>query len=259
MSETKTLKQRIPILDEIRGLSVIVMIAYHTAFTWGNIFSLPVGKTMLAVLEPIHYVIPFPFVFISGICTKLSRSNLRRGLILMIPALIINAVTIVADKYISGIAIYFGVINMLSAVMILYGITGKYIEKLPSRLSFGVCMILFMVTWGIKLEYMGIFGIRLVKMPEVLYKNKFMFPIGFPTRHFVSSDYFPLIPWFFLFLAGAYFADMMKHTSRLKSDKLYNRHSRFLEIVGKYALYIYIAHQPVIFALTYVYINFIGK
>ena len=257
MRENKTLKKRIPILDEIKGFSVLVMIAYHTAYTWGYIFELPVGKSMLAVLDPIHYVIPFPFVFISGICTKFSRSNIRRGLLLMIPALIINIVTIIADKYIYGIAIYFGVINMLSAVMILYGLTGKYLEKLPSRLSLAVCMILFMITWGIKLEYMGIFGIRLVKMPKVLYKNNFLFPIGFPTRRFVSSDYFPLIPWLFLFLAGAYFADIMKNANCIKTENLYKSHSRVFGFIGKYALYIYIAHQPVIFALTYAAVNFI--
>ena len=252
MPDTKTLKKRIPVIDELRGFTVLLMILYHAVYSWAYIFGLPFGFAMMTVLFPIHYAIPLPFVFISGICTKLSRSNLRRGMLLLIPALLINIVTIFLETYITGIAIWFGVINMLSVVMILYGLCGKYLEKLPALPSFIVCLILFPLTWGIKRRYVGIFGIKLFDLPDFLYNTKFLFPIGFPHESFYSSDYFPLLPWLFLFLAGAYFAAVMKTSPIMESEKLYRSHSRILSFIGKNALYIYIAHQPVICGLTYV-------
>lgn len=251
MSETKTIKKRIPLLDELRGLTVIAMVIYHAAYSWAYIFGLPFGVAMMNVLFPIHYIIPVVFVFISGICTKLSRSNLRRGLLLLIPALGINIVTIFLEKYIMYISIYFGVINMLSVVMILYGLFGKYLERFPSLPSFIICMLLFPLTWGINDRFVGIFGIKLIELPAYLYNTKFLFPIGFPDNNFTSSDYFPLLPWIFLFLAGAYFASVITTTKIMRSKKLYKSHSRVLSFIGKKALYIYIAHQPVICGLTY--------
>ena len=227
LSDVKSVKKRIPLLDELRGFTVLLMVIYHAVYSWGCIFSLPFGITLMNVLFPFHYVIPVLFVFISGICTKLSRSNLRRGLMLLIPALIINFVTIFAERYIQGIAIYFGVINMLSVVIILYGLFGKH------------------------LGYIGAFGIKLLDLPESLYKTKYLFPIGFPCGEFESADYFPLLPWLFLFLSGSYFASALKGSPILKSEKLYREHSRSLSFIGKYALYIYMVHQPVICGLTY--------
>jgi len=36
-------------------------------------------------------------------------------------------------------------------------------------------------------------------------KLPFSFVIGFPKNSFYSSDYFPILPWIFLGLAGYYF------------------------------------------------------
>lgn len=251
LSDVKSVKKRIPLLDELRGFTVLLMVIYHAVYSWGYIFSLPFGITLMNVLFPFHYVIPVLFVFISGICTKLSRSNLRRGLMLLIPALIINFVTIFAERYIQGIAIYFGVINMLSVVIILYGLFGKHLEKLPAVPCYVMCLLLFGLTWNVKNGYIGAFGIKLLDLPESLYKTKYLFPIGFPCGEFESADYFPLLPWLFLFLSGAYFASALKGSPILKSEKLYREHSRSLSFIGKYALYIYMVHQPVICGLTY--------
>lgn len=252
-------KTRIHLLDELRGFTVLLMIIYHTAYTLGYVFGLDIGISMLNALDTAHYMGPFPFIFISGICTQLSRSNLRRGLFLLIPALGINLVTIIAENFISGIAIYFGVINMLSVLMILYGLLGRYAEKLPPLPSFIISLILCALTWGVKRRYIGIFGIKLISLPDILYSTRFLFPLGFPHEGFESSDYFPLLPWVFLFLAGAYFALIFKRSDKPKPKALYTQHSKLLCAMGRYSLYIYIAHQPVIYAVTFVVLKIINK
>lgn len=229
----------------------MLMIIYHAFYTLGVIFGLDTALSIFRELRHIQPIIPISFIFISGICTQLSRSNLRRGLILLIPAFIINAVTIIADSYIAGIAIYFGVINLLSILMILYGLLGKYAEKLLPLPSMIICLVLFAVTWGIRYCYIGIFGIKLWDMPKILYSTSFLFPLGFANSSFVSSDYFPLLPWIFLFLAGAYFAVMVRRADKPIPDSLYTRHSRLFSAAGKYSLYIYIAHQPLIYAAAF--------
>ena len=70
-------------------------------------------------------------------------------------------------------------------------------------------------------------------------------PLGLPGAGFSSADYFPLIPWCFVFAAGTV-------VGRLARDGkfpawTYPSRVPFFSFLGRHALLIYIVHQPVIY------------
>jgi len=66
---------------------------------------------------------------------------------------------------------------------------------------------------------------------------------------FMSYDYFPLIPWFGVFLIGAALGKTVYKSRR----SLLPRPPRpiFINAAGRYSLWIYLVHQPVIMGVLY--------
>ena len=94
----------------------------------------------------------------------------------------------------------------------------------------------------------GYFGIPLLfqlHFPMEVYKVGVLFPLGLHDSSFASMDYFPMMPWFFLFLAGSYFGIIAKD-GRLPKF-CYPTHIRWLATVGRYTIWIYVLHQPVMY------------
>ena len=76
-----------------------------------------------------------------------------------------------------------------------------------------------------------------------------MFILGFTTDEFYSADYFPLLPWLFLFLAG-YYAVKTGFIQRFKG--LFGPlRVKPLAFLGRHALWVYLLHQPVILAVCF--------
>lgn len=241
-------KQRIVLLDEIRGFSVICMIVYHALYTLGIIFEYTNAAALLRIFMPLEPVFAAVFVYISGICTKLSRSNLRRGTILLIIALGINLFTAV---FIPSFFIAFGVLNLLSVCMIFYGLFGNAMKKINPIFGTAVSTAIFSLTWGISSGYIGFFSIPLIRLPQGLYSTRLLFPFGFRYESFTSSDYFPIFPWFFAFAAGAFTAEYFSKFTVPKG--LCKSRIPLLASVGRHSLFIYVIHQPIIFMLAYIF------
>ena len=89
-----------------------------------------------------------------------------------------------------------------------------------------------------------------LELPPVLYSTSFLFPLGFPDSNFFSSDYFPLLPYLFLFLAGMFLARLPL------PQAFYQQHSRSLSLLGKNSLWVYLLHQPVIYAVLWLIFRF---
>ena len=90
-----------------------------------------------------------------------------------------------------------------------------------------------------------IFFKPLLRLPEALYQNVLTAYLGFPPPDFGSSDYFPLIPWCFLFLTGFYLHGLCgKQILAVRWKGIAP-----LNLIGRHALGIYMLHQPVIYGL----------
>ena len=71
--------------------------------------------------------------------------------------------------------------------------------------------------------------------------------LGFPGPGFSSTDYFSLIPWLFLFLAGYFLRRLLdRPLERLDPDAL---RCPPLCALGRWSLPVYMLHQPVVYGV----------
>lgn len=93
----------------------------------------------------------------------------------------------------------------------------------------------------------GIRGLAVVNM----YGAKIFTPLGFPFPGFVSGDYFPVLPWIFLFLCGYFFQKIAaQHEAWLHIAEI---KIPLLSAIGKRSIWIYLLHQPVCMLLCIIF------
>ena len=224
------MKKRIWELDALRGLNVLGMIGFHFIYDITYLFPLlrwnpPVWYDLLARLCAVS------FVLISGICATLGKHSIRRGLTVLGCGMIISAVTValaltgLCDE---SIIIYFGILHCLGCCMLLWPLFRK-------------CSGWFLILTGCVLRSVG-------QYLDTLTVNTFwLVPLGVLPRGFASSDYFPLVLQFGIFLAGAGVGKYLyaNKTTLLPKVKQ-SLPIRFLSFCGRKSLLIYVLHQPVL-------------
>lgn len=150
---------------------------------------------------------------------------------------------------ITGAEIYFGILSCLGCCMSITGLFMPLINKAGSKASFAgmaVCAVLFLATYSLSSHEL-LFG--LIKLPDSLFSSNLFMPFGFYASTFASADYFPLIPWLFLFLLGAFLGKWAKDGAFPAG--FYKSRSKFLQKVGKNSLWIYLLHQPALYVIMY--------
>ncbi len=238
-------RQRIHFLDELRGFAVFCMVFYHAFFTTGYVFKWSFGITLMNFFSPAEPFFAGLFILISGIASNLSHSNIERGAKLFFIAYAVTVVSFfaVGEKE----AIRFGILHMLSVSMMLYGILTKVSRLIPTIIGIAVNALLFVFTFTVQLGYFQIPFVTRIFPPAELYKTDILYPLGFPGTGFVSGDYFPLLPWLFLFFAGGFLG---KYAAAKKFPSFtYKKHCPPFSFIGRHALIIYVLHQPVIFGI----------
>ena len=106
-----------------------------------------------------------------------------------------------------------------------------------------ISLLLYAVSYDLQKGCVGFFGLDIVKLPDFLYLCKYLAFLGFPSSDFVSADYFPILPWIFLFMAGFY---LWNFIAQKNLAKYFEFKIPLFDKIGKYSLWIYLAHQPVI-------------
>lgn len=237
---------RIQAIDALRGLCVVLMCCHHFLYDLAAFLGAPWWIFTNPVLDVLHYFFAGCFILLSGVSSRFSRSNLRRGGILLLIALALTAVTWLGDllgrKLMGeelGILIVCGVLHMLAVCMLFYGFTHKLWDRLPDRVMVPFCILAVVLTAklanGVPISDPG--GIR-----------RFLFPFGFITAGFYSADYFPLFPWLFVFLFGTWLGEKIR-AGKLP-ERFYTYNVPFFPGVGRHALLIYVVHQPALLLLT---------
>ncbi len=239
-------KNRVHLIDEIRGLAVIGMVVVHAIISIGIFAGQQLDITGNSVFIFIREAGGALFIFISGAACRFSSNNLKRGVIRFGFAM---AITLVTWLIMPAQIIRFGVLHLLGICMMLYAILQKALNKLPVMVGFVICSVIFALLYNIQSGVVGISGIADVSLPSELYKTQFLFPFGMPNVGFCSSDYYPILPWLFIFLAGSYVGIPLK--DRKFPSFFYNSHVKILQKIGRHSLVIYLAHQPLIFGILY--------
>ncbi len=246
--------QRCRKLDEIRGLAVINMIAYHFLWDLVYIYGFDLGWYRSNGAYLWQQAICRTFIFLSGFCLPLGHNTARRGLTVFAGGALVTAVTLAVMP---DSRVIFGVLTLTGSCMLLLCRAGHALRRLPPALGLVVSLLLFGVTRGINDGWAGFEGLRVVKLPEALYRNLLTAYIGFPYKGFYSTDYFSLFPWLFLFLAGCFLFYLMEQTGTLRL--LVKGRVPFLAAIGRHSLIIYLLHQPVIYLVCQLALVFCGE
>lgn len=238
-------RERIPLMDELRGLSVFCMVFYHGFFLLGWVFGFYAGDWLYAFFSPLQPIFAGIFIVLSGVSSNFSRSNAKRGTRLLAVALGFSLVTclVLPLMGLEGLEIRFGVLHLLSCSMLLFALLRPLMEKIPTGVGAGIFFALYVLSFELEYRKIGIPGVWSLTLPDYLYQSEWLFPLGFRRRDFFSADYFPLAPYFFLFLAGTFLGRLPTPDWAKKSR------ARPLAFLGRHALIIYIAHQPVLMGI----------
>ena len=224
------MKRRFDILDAWRSLAIVLMIVYHFLYdlalfgviTWEQMFCSP--------LNVMQKFICMSFILLAGASARFSRNNLRHGIIV-----ILAGIVVAIGGAVGGQVIRFGVLQLLGWSMVIYHFIGKYLPKLPGGFLAGASGALFLLSDHI--------------VDRFTVSSRWLYPFGLMYPGFHSADYFPLIPWLFLFILGTVLGGWcLKHREhRLLAASL----PAPLTFLGRHSLIIYLLHQPVLYGISF--------
>lgn len=225
---------RVHFLDALRGFTLLHMVLFHLCY---DLFFF-VGMDM-----PWYRGLPGTvwgclirgsFILISGAVFSFGRHPLKRGLLLMGWGCVLT----LATWFVTPEAlIRFGVLSFLGAASILGAAAYPCLKRLPPFGGILACAVLF---WLVRIAPDR-------GLPEFFYKTRWLYWLGFPHETFYSADYFPLLPWIFLFFIGIFLGEIFQKKgvfSRMRRWK-----PGMLAFLGRHSLCVYLLHQPILYAL----------
>ena len=228
-------KKRIEIIDALRGLAVVLMVIHHLLYNLAEFLDAPWWLYSNPVLDILHYIFAGLFILLSGISSRFSHSNIERGSIVVVLAVIITYVTNRMDM-----PIWFGILHMLGFSMLFFGLTQKFWDKIPRKAAPFIYITLIVASALAKTQ------IKLVS--ENIWLRDALNILGWSQKGFVSYDYFPLLPWIFVFLLGTWAGIYIR--DRKLPEWFYEVKPPVFPAIGRKSLLIYILHQPVLYALV---------
>lgn len=246
--------KRIWELDYFRGICVLLMIVYHAMYdlcSFGYVWQLrdqafyPLYQLSVRFfrspwLNLQDFLAP-TFFFIAGISTSLSRNAPVRFTKVIASAFLVTAFSALINRN-----IVLGVLHCLGYCMLLYYLMEKMLDDDRAYFVLAVTLCAVMLVrraYGldktVALSAAEVFPSELLRITEyagLIYRS--------------HADYYPLSPWFGIFLLGVLFGK--NAYLREKASLLPNvRRPLFapIERIGRHALWIYLLHQPLLYGM----------
>lgn len=182
------MQKRITIFDTVRGFTMISMAGFHACYDLAYLYDWDMPWFTQTVFQDIWRAsISWVFLFIAGWMCTLSRNNAKRAAKYAAAALVVWIATTLVSV---DDSVNFGIIYCMAACTAVTAVARPMLKKVPSTWGIAICLALFAATWGI---------------PKSTYSFPYLAWLGFPGPRFVSGDYYPIIPFIFMYLTG-YFA-----------------------------------------------------
>ena len=230
---------RYRLLDELRGLDLISMMLYHgmwdVVFLFGVAQKWYTGRPGFVWQQSICWVFPPAFGLLpaAGASSVPAGSRRLRGRGAghsRHPALPARGRGVVRGADSAGL------------VHAPHRRAGPAAAPRPARRGRGRQRPAVLGTYPTMNGFWNLPGGRLA-LPQALYASYTTAYLGFMPKSFFSTDYFPLLPWLFLFWAG-YFLHHLVGRGRLAP--LRRSVCPPLGWMGRHSLVLYLLHQPVI-------------
>ena len=254
-------KGRIPELDFLRGCALTLMMFHHLI---GDLYDIYGVKAVAFQHDYWFYYIGRPLVLIvfltvSGASSRFSRNGLRRGIRMVIFAIMATALSIFVDAMAGTGLLLFNVIHVVALSTVVYALIERGAGRLgwipgpgeePTQehrphLYTGLLIIL-----GV----LGVFTSALIDpILPAQSKNPFLIVLGSSAQGVHQLDQMPLFPWIGFFLIGA----ALGHTLYAPGlpltkgrGRLY-RLGRPIRFFGRHSLWVYFVHQPIFLFLLW--------
>ena len=143
MKQTEAKRPHYDLLDTVRGLCILSMVAYHGMYDLVDIIGL--GAPWYTGLPGYIWQqsICWTFILLSGMCWQLSRHHVKRGLLLVGCG---AAITLVTGWVMPSQRILYGVLNLLGLSALLLIPLEKVFRKIPAWAGLAGALLLFALT-----------------------------------------------------------------------------------------------------------------
>ncbi|MBQ5317114.1 MAG: DUF1624 domain-containing protein [Oscillospiraceae bacterium] len=236
------MKKRISALDLLRGTAMIYVMFYHLMFDLKYIY----GSDTPDVLTPNNEIFEVSHVFflwilfsVSGVCVGFSRDPLKRGVLLYLAGF---GITLATQIFMPSELIVFGVLSCFGACMTITALCRPLLDKLPP-----VTALIWFGLWVLSMHFPQSINLIFTQIPLNIPSYAPLYPIGITGNGFYSADYFPLIPYIFMYLTGYALYPLVKE----KMPKWFCNVPEIkpVNFIGRHSLIFYIVHQPVLLAI----------
>lgn len=172
--------KRIWEIDFLRGIAIILMVVFHLVVDLRDFYSAAV-EYLTGFWFYVGKLSAILFIFTAGISATLSTATLKHGLEIFLWGMLLTLVTYFYDDQ---TYIRFGILHFLGVSIFSY----RLIARIPS-LSLSITgLLLFASGW---------------MLTPLKTDSPYLFPLGLVSATFQSIDYYPVIPWYGIFLIGA--------------------------------------------------------
>ncbi len=252
-------KTRFHLIDEFRGFLLINMIAFHAI--WDLVYIL--GRNWQWFRSDGAFIwqqaVCWSFILVSGFCWQMSRHALKRGLLVFGAGIVITLATLI---FMPDSRVIFGVLTMIGSSMLLMIPCHKIFHKINPWMGAMISFFIFLFVYPVSDGYLGIGETEIIALPGEWYCNMFSTYLGFPEPGFWSTDYFPVLPWFFLYATGYFlYSIYRKRMDTGIGEKVTQLLSASictpLGWMGRNSLIIYMLHQPIVYGVL-VLVNSLG-
>lgn len=230
LHDAKTGFARIWEVDFVRGIALILMVLFHLLFDMREFFGLDVAYD-----KGIYYFIGktagILFILISAVSCTFSRSNNKRAVKILLLALLVS---VISHLYNFDYGIKFGILHFLALSILLYPIFKEF--RAVSLIVIGTLVIIM----GNYLDYVPV-------------THNYLFIFNLTANSWVSGDYYPLFPWFGVFLYGMAIGKMLYRNRKSLFSKA--PQGNIINYLGRHTLSVYLLHQPLLIALIYTFIK----
>lgn len=225
---------RVPAIDNLRGLAIIAMVAYHFCFdlrhfgfTTSDFYRDPFWlHARTAILSS--------FLFLAGISLVLAQSTAQgRARFWWQVARVGGAAMLVSvasyivfpQRY-----IWFGVLHAIAVSLI---VLRPLADRPWLALVLGIAVIVAGNVWT-----------------SPLFDSRTLGWVGFMTAKPPTEDYVPLLPWTGVMLLGIAAAHALRRHD-FRTLAVLTRMPAALGVLGRHSLAVYLVHQPLLFGLVY--------